>query len=87
MKVISGGKDGKNGELAKDVLELRALLADIQERDRAVKIATAELHQRMAEFNLKLTRAAASRRVVEGFGLDLNDGKIKPNSEVKPYTG
>lgn len=88
MKVGSGGKgkDTSNG-VAADVRDLRSLLSEINEMRREHTLLTARLQHKETEYNLKMAQACMSRRALQGWGLDLSDGHLKPVNEIQPYKG
>lgn len=70
--------------------ELTALRAS--ERDRIHlfnEAALAQAHAQVAAttHQLKMVEALVRRGVAGGDGLDLNDGKVKPAADCKPYKG
>lgn len=86
MKVVNGGKGkGASNGVEADVTALRTLFSEVNEMRRRFAILKAELQHKETEFNLRMTRACVIRNVLQGWGLDLADGKLKPDAEIQPY--
>lgn len=67
------------------VEKLRALFAEHTKRANAAGLAAAASAHATTAYNLALAQELNSRKAVPGWTIDLNDGKLKPASEVQPY--